>query len=205
MSDYDRIQAILRKADPDSNSSWQERKVALEMAHKQMDKTGISYASLGISQSVAERIENQFSVTSSTKPKKHERSAGLSIFSNSGEIAVHTPRYRQQPTQKPKPRIDIPDWEAENEKKQQMEWDRGYDAWAKWRHDEDIKQAQSAESGKREIKIIFGIFILVLAVGAAVLLSQNSAIIDAAKLVVEIFGIVFFSLLAFFALVVLRN
>src|SRR3990167_470746 len=62
--DTSKIIAILNKADPLHNSNYQERQVALSMAHKAMDRQGLSYASLGYSQVDAERIENQFSVTS---------------------------------------------------------------------------------------------------------------------------------------------
>ena len=57
------IKAILNKADPLNNPNYQERQVALNMAHKAMGRD-ISYASLGYSLADAERIENQFAVTS---------------------------------------------------------------------------------------------------------------------------------------------
>jgi hypothetical protein len=57
------IRAILGKADPLYNQNYQERLVALDMARKAMIKMGFSYATLGYSQSDAERIENQFSVS----------------------------------------------------------------------------------------------------------------------------------------------
>jgi hypothetical protein len=60
----EKLTAILNKADPAHNSNYQERQVALNIAHKMMDQMGISYAFLGYSQADAERIENQFSVTS---------------------------------------------------------------------------------------------------------------------------------------------
>jgi hypothetical protein len=60
--------AALNKADPERNSNYQDRQVALNMAHKAMDSQGLSYASLGFSQEDAERIENQFSVATG-----HER------------------------------------------------------------------------------------------------------------------------------------
>jgi hypothetical protein len=60
--------AALNKADPERNSSYQDRQVALKFAHRAMDESGLSYASLGFSQEDAERIENQFSVATG-----HER------------------------------------------------------------------------------------------------------------------------------------
>jgi hypothetical protein len=60
----EKLTAILNKADPALNSNYQERQVALNMAHKMMGQMGISYAFLGYSQADVERIENQFSVTS---------------------------------------------------------------------------------------------------------------------------------------------
>jgi len=57
------IRAILGKADPLYNPNYQERLVALDMARKVMSKMRFSYAALGYSQSDAERIENQLSVS----------------------------------------------------------------------------------------------------------------------------------------------
>jgi hypothetical protein len=59
----DTVIASLHMADPDHNSNYHERYVALEMAHKAMDEQGLSYASLGFSQEEAERIEQQFSAS----------------------------------------------------------------------------------------------------------------------------------------------
>lgn len=59
----DTIIAALNKADPERNSNYQDRHVALEFAHRAMDAQGLSYSSLGYSQEDAERIENQFSAT----------------------------------------------------------------------------------------------------------------------------------------------
>ncbi len=56
----EKIIAVLNMADPQHNSNWQERRVALDMAHKVMDSSGHSYASLGFDYAAAERIENQF-------------------------------------------------------------------------------------------------------------------------------------------------
>lgn len=159
MSELDKLTAILRMADPERNSSYRERKNALNIAHSMMDKAGVSYASLGFSQSEAERIENQFAVTSSTNPIKPEKSAKISIFSQSGDITTQTPYYtRQPPRQQVKPITTS--WTEENERKQRENFDRGYEAWEDWRKNEDMKNYKIEQAAKKFTKIAYLMFVL---------------------------------------------
>jgi hypothetical protein len=66
--DIAKLVSIINMADPARNSNYQERRTALDMAHKAMDSQNLSYASCGFSQEDAERIEQQFSVATG-----HER------------------------------------------------------------------------------------------------------------------------------------
>lgn len=204
MSDSDKLTAILKMADPSNNSSYQERKVALNKAHEIMDRTGMSYASVGMSQAEAARIETQFSVSVNTKPKSQPKEKRVSIFSRSGEIAVSDhPHYTPQPKQK-KPRVELPDWEAENERKQRDESDKRYADWEKWRHAEDVKQAQSDIDATRFFKKFLVGLALVIAINAFVVFSQNAALIGTTILVAKIFGVIFVSLMAIFVIAISR-
>ena len=204
MDDQKKLQSILKMADPQANSSHQERKVALNKAHEIMDRTGMSYASVGMSQADAERIETQFSVETPSKKKTQPKETRVSIFSRSGEIAVSDhPHYTPQPKQK-KPRVELPDWEAENERKQWDESNRRYADWEKWRHAEDVKQAKSDADAMKFIRNVAIALVLVVIVGVFVFLSQNAVIISAVTLVAKIFAAIFVALLAFFGFFVLR-
>jgi hypothetical protein len=81
----DKLIAVLNMADPLQNSNWQERRVALDMAHKFMDSYGHSYASLGFSYSDAERIENQFSVGMLNESNRQSWGSGDQVESDYGE------------------------------------------------------------------------------------------------------------------------
>lgn len=205
MSDSDKLAAILKMADPSSNSSYQERKVALSKAHEIMNKTGMSYASVGMSQKDAERIETQFSVTTNTQPEKPQKEKRLSIFSRSDEIAVSTPRHRQQPTSsRQKSKVTVTDWEAENERRDRAESDAKYDNWKMWKHAENIKQAENEESAKRLIKNFLVGIAFVAATGAVIVFSQNAALISAVTLITKIFGVIFMTLMAIFVIAISR-
>ena len=204
MDDQKKLQSILKMADPQANSSHQERKVALNKAHEIMDRTGMSYASVGMSQADAERIETQFSVATPFKKKTQPKETRVSIFSRGGEIAVSDhPHYTSQPARK-KPIVQVPDWEAENERKQWDESNRRYADWEKWRHAEDVKQAKSDADAMKFIRNVAITLILVVIVGVFVFLSQNAVIISAVTLVAKIFAAIFVALLAFFGFFVLR-
>lgn len=199
-----KLQSILKMADPQTNSSHQERKVALDKAHKLMDSTGMSYASVGMSQSDAERIESQFSVAVPSKPKPPPKETRVSIFSRGGDLAVSDhPHYTSQ-TKTKKPVVETPDYEEENARKQRADFYRGYDNWQQWRNAEDVKQAQSEAGAKKFIRNVGIAVVLLIIVGVFVLLSQNAAIISAVTLAAKIFAVVFVALMAFFGFVVLR-
>lgn len=204
MSRADKLSSILRMADPERNPSYRERKVALEKAHQIMDQTGMSYASVGMSQADAERIETQFSVATPSKPKTKQKETRVSIFSRAGDLAVSDrPSYTPQPQRK-KQDVQVPDWEAENERKQREDWDRKYTEWEQWRHTQDIEEAKAEESAKKLVRNAAIAFVFVVIFGALVILSQNASIINAVVLVAKIFGAIFVALIAFFTLFVLR-
>ena len=205
MSNSDKLAAILKMADPQSNSSYQERKVALNKAHKLMDDTGMSYASVGMSQADAERIETQFCVSVNIKPKSPPKEKRVSIFSRSGEIAASDhPHYTSQPTPSKKPVVKITDWEAEYERKQRDEADKRYANWQQWRDAEDVRQAQSDIDATRFFKKFLLGLALVIAISAFVVFSQNAALIGTAILAVKIFGVIFVSLMAIFVIAISR-
>lgn len=200
-----KLQSILKMADPQANSSYQERKVALNKAHEIMDRTGMSYASVGMSQADADRIETQFSVATPSKKKTQPKETRVSIFSRSGEIAVSDhPHYIPQPAPHKKPKVELPDWEAENERKQWDESNKRYADWEKWRHAEDVKQAKSDADAMKFIRNVAITLILVVIVGVFVFLSQNAVIISVVTFVAKIFAVIFVALLAFFGFFVLR-
>lgn len=204
MSDSYKLKSILKMADPRSNSSYHERKVALDKAHKIMDDTGMSYASVGMSQADAERIETQFSVATPSKPKTKQNETRVSIFSRVRDLAVSDrPSHTPQPQRK-KQDVQVPDWEAENERKQREDWDRKYTEWKKWRHTQDIEEAKAEESARKFLRNAAIAFVFVVIFIALVIFSQNAFIINAVVLVAKIFGAIFVVLMAFFTLFVLR-
>lgn len=203
-ADQKKLESILKMADPQTNSSHQERKVALNKAHEIMDRTGMSYASVGMSQADAERIETQFSVATPSKPKQQKKETRVSIFSRVGDLAVSDPpRYTPQPQRK-KQAVQVPDWEAEQERKEREDSDRRYTEWKQWRHTQDIEEAKTEQSARKFVRNVAIAFVFVLIFGALVLLSQNADIINAVVLVAKIFGAIFVALMAFFAFFVLR-
>lgn len=199
-----KLEAILKMADPQTNSSYRERQAALNKAHKLMDDTGMSYASVGMSQADAERIESQFSVAVPSKPKAQPKETRVSIFSRSGDLAVSGHPHYTPRTKTKKPVVETPDYEEENARKQREDFDRGYANWKRWRHAEDVKQAQSEAGAKKFIRNVGIAVVLLVIVGVLILLSQNAAIISAVTLAAKIFAVVFVALMAFFGLVVLR-
>ena len=204
MSNQNTLKAILKKADPALNSSYHERKVALEKAHKMMDETGMSFASAGFSVEDARRIEDQFSVVAPSKPKAEQRETRVSIFSRSGEIAVSDhPHYKPQPQRK-KTIAQVPNFEEENERRQREEWDKKYSDWEKWRHAENISQVKSEESARRFLRNAILSFVSITLIVAFILLSQNAAIISAVVLIAKILGAIFVVFMAYFSFVILK-
>lgn len=78
----DTIKSMLRIADPANNAPAHERRSALTMAQREMDKQGWSYASLGFSQEDAERIANQFAVAFGKPQAKNNKKENhpISLF-----------------------------------------------------------------------------------------------------------------------------
>lgn len=201
-----KLKSILKMADPQANSSYQERKVALDKAHKIMDDTGMSYASVGMSQSDAERIETQFSVSASTTPKKERQRSPLSIFQRSDAVQSYIPpRTRQPAPSQPKKVIPSgPSWEEENERKQREDFDRRYKSWEEWRTAEDAIIAENERLGAKALKVFVAVVAFLILAAILIISSQNEMIINAVVLVAKIFGGIIFSLLALFGLFYLR-
>lgn len=111
-------------ADPLYNPNYQERLVALDMARKVMSKMGFSYATLGYSQSEAERIENQLSVST--------------LFTNEGDSRKE---YRWNPS----------NW-GNGEESSEKEKSHPFSRWSLQYHDVKANANKSSnwESGKWE-------------------------------------------------------
>lgn len=171
MSDSDKLAAILKMADPQSNSSYQERKVALNKAHEIMDKTGMSYASVGMSQAEAERIETQFSFAIGGNQRDERKS--LSLFNKK-------PKRENTGVQKREPETVYVPWSTTSKKTtkkeepyesyadqcERAEWariDKQYKDWSAWRSQEDAKNAEIEAAANKVIPYI--IFFALLTIG----------------------------------------
>lgn len=165
MNEQERLAAILRKADPANNPSYQERKVALDMAHKAMDKTGMSYASVGFSPEDAARIENQLSVTTGgSSQRKEKNNESWSIFkpstSNDIERSTHRKTGYSEPKRRPAVREQYESYVDRCEREEREDFDKRYDAWVSWRKQENAKEAEQEAFGLKAGIVVIAIMVL---------------------------------------------
>lgn len=162
MSDSDKLAAILKMADPSSNSSYQERKVALNKAHEIMDRTGMSYASVGMSQADAERIEIQFSVAVGGNQRKEKASLGLNLFkqntqkSNTG-IQKREPEtifvpWSTTPKKTVKKEEPTESYVERCEREERARWDKQYDDMVAYQKEEAVKQKNEKALADKFVK-----------------------------------------------------
>lgn len=164
--DSETIKAILNKADPNKNSSVHERQNALRMAEREMDKSGLSFASLGFSQEDAERIANQFSVA--VGGGQREERASLNLFSRKPkpqnyDIQKQEPKTVYVPSSKPAKRKEEP-YVSYVDQCEQAEWarvDKEYKDWAAWRAGEDAKNAEAIAATAKVIPYLWFFVLLI--------------------------------------------
>lgn len=207
--DADKVKAMLNKADPNNNPSVHERQNALRMAEREMDKSGLSFASLGFSQEDAERISNQFSVAApgASKYQREERGS-FSIFRpRTNEIERSTQRQSRSasPSQKRVvPQESGESFEDQCLRKEREESDSRYAAWQKWRAEEDVREAKSERDGKKAFFIILGIVVFVLGLVLFSAITQNAALWAVIETGFTIVAVIVFLLMGYFVLWVLR-
>lgn len=206
--DAETIKAILNKADPNKNSSVHERQNALRMAEREMDKSGLSFASLGFSQEDAERIANQFSVAApGASNYQREARGSFSIFRpRANDIERSTQRQsRSTPARKPAA-TEEPGESFEDQclRREREASDRQYNAWAQWRTEEDVREAQSQQAGKKAFFIILGIVAFVLGIVLFSAITQNAALWTGIEFVFKVFAGIAILLAGYFVFWILR-
>lgn len=207
--DADKVKAMLNKADPNNNPSVHERQNALRMAEREMDKSGLSFASLGFSQEDAERIANQFSVAMPGATSRQREEGGVfSIFkprANDIERSTQRQSRSNQPVQKrsvaEEPRESFED---ECLRKEREDSDRQYNAWAQWRAEEDVREAQSQRDGKKAFFIILSVVAGVVGLVLFSAITQNAALWAVIEMGFKIIAGISVLLMGYFTFVVLR-
>lgn len=164
-----KIIAMLRSADPNKNSSTHERKTALQMAQKEMDKQGLSFASLGFSMEDAERISNQFAVISPQAQPKAQ--APINSILRASKSTILRPR-RSDPQSK-RAQQPLETYADQCERNEAQADDANYDALKNWRISENIK---NAEMSKVALKAEIFVIILAVIVFVAIALSVIGAL-----------------------------
>jgi len=164
--DPETVKAMLRKADPEKNSSMHERRSALQMAQREMDKHNWSFASLGFSMDDAERIANQFSVTAPRSIAPREKVSSLGIFRGHRSEAVK-PVTREsvysQPAPKKKESKPVEHQESYTEQCERLDYEermRKYDAWEARRREEKEVEAEAEKIAVILQYVIIGIVVV---------------------------------------------
>ncbi len=162
------IKAMLEKADPSRNTSVHERQNALRMAEREMDKAGLSYASLGFSHEDAERIANQFSVISGAGVKEERASLGLFKEWSRPETGIqkHAPSAGPKLAVQNKPvrKVEQP-YESYVDRCEREEWARvnaRHNDWEQWRKDEDVKESKIKASADRALVFLVPLLLIVI-------------------------------------------
>lgn len=195
-----KIQAMLRTADPKNGGSAEERQNALRMAEKAMDKEGLSYGSLGFSIEDAQRIANQFSV-STMKPnnetsvishqpvRRSSRNHGYSIFSS-------TPGIQRAPKNAPA-QEEIESYSARCERLDYESRTAKYEEWEKVRAAEAVEQDEIEKKSTLVVIIIAFILFVAVIVGLymAGLNTVGAWLLTIGQVVAVVFlgGVVFFA------------
>lgn len=167
--DIETVKSILQKADPNRNSSVHERQNALRMAEREMDKNGWSFASLGFSHEDAERIANQFSVTTGKNQNKEHSSFGLGFFRGS-QSAVSTGIQRREPKtiyvpkSKPVIRKEEPyeSYTERCEREDRVKWDLKYDEMNKYQKQQERERAEMAIETDKVTRVLVIITLIVI-------------------------------------------
>jgi len=166
------VKAMLRKADPQSNSSMHERKSALQMAEREMDKNGWSFASLGFSMDEAERIANQFSVTAPRSTAPREKVSSLGIFRGQRSEAIKPARrdtVYSQPAPKKKEPKPVEHQETYTEQCERLDYEertRKYEAWEAHRREEKALEEEASKIAVILQYVFLGIVIVVVGIVA---------------------------------------
>lgn len=165
--DIETVKAMLKKADPKDNPSTHERRTALSMAQREMDKNGWSYSSLGFNQQDAERIANQFSVGFFSGAQKTETREPLVIFQRrvrkhqTPTSAVRPEPLRSSPSE---PYVSYAD---QCEKRDQDNFDAWYYGFVAYQANQIAKEAEENQHLKKIVTITFillGIFAVIVLV-----------------------------------------
>jgi len=164
--DIETIKSMLRKADPKSNPSAYERRTALTMAQREMDKNGWSYASLGFSQEDAERIANQFAVgtwggTKREEPKRESRP--INIF-HGRKTSNRTSAYAEPIYKAPKPKKSEKHerYEEQCERRDRANFDKWYEGFVSYQKSEQVKAHEEAQYMNKVMAVVLIALVLIM-------------------------------------------